>query len=773
MNNRWCHLLALVWLVVIMALGSYSAKKIFIDGSIQFDLLALLPQGKTENMLRSNEFMEDSNISGRILIAFGHEQADKAKQALLQFRTELQADTLPLREHSVKQIEANYKALFSGLYPYRAGLVSKEDRQDLLNSGDEALVNRALSNIISPFGSFNASQLKTDPFGFFPRFAGSFHSNTTLKTDAESNITAASGGKSWYVYQGEVTEKIFSLKLQEKITQFLLPILNQIEKDSGVEVLRVGGVFYSTSGAQQAQFEISTLSLISTIGIILILLFIFRSPRPILLALTVVSSGLLVGAAVCLAVFGSIHILALVFGCSLVGVAVDYALHYYCASFNSINRFHILKTLFPALPLGILTSSLGYGVLIIAPFPGIQQMAIIACIGLVSTFISVGVWGPYFITPNPGERKTPLLAEKIQNYMERLASMGSIKNLKPTVSFLLVSVFCMGAFMLTFDDNVRNFQSMDPQLKSQEERIKSMLNFNHSTNFLAVTGPDIETLLQIEEKITQTLDSIGIPYRSLSELIPSQKRQQECASAKLRFCEANFPTIAALLGIDPPYILEKQEAGFDGKVLLPDNEFIQTLPSGWKELAHIADNGTITGRIILESPLQTNTSINFQNAAYIDPVLEYSLLFESYREVMLRLVCCLLLGFALMLSLYRGLKASLAITTPVLLSMLTTVGIIGLFGIGFSMFHAMGLVLVLCIGIDYALFLYWRKPEEKELLMLGNTLAAVTTILSFGLLALSSTTAVYSFGITVFTGIILNFFITTLFLGNTKCRNFY
>jgi predicted exporter len=81
------------------------------------------------------------------------------------------------------------------------------------------------------------------------------------------------------------------------------------------------------------------------------------------------------------------------------------------------------------------------------------------------------------------------------------------------------------------------------------------------------------------------------------------------------------------------------------------------------------------------------------------------------------------------------------------------------------------LILVLCIGIDYALFLYWRKPEENGLLLLGNTLSAITTILSFGLLILSSTKAVYSFGLVVFLGIVLNFFITTLFLGNIKCKN--
>jgi predicted exporter len=122
------------------------------------------------------------------------------------------------------------------------------------------------------------------------------------------------------------------------------------------------------------------------------------------------------------------------------------------------------------------------------------------------------------------------------------------------------------------------------------------------------------------------------------------------------------------------------------------------------------------------------------------------------------------------ISIRQGLRAAMVISTPVLLSILITVGLLGIFGIGFSMFHAMGLILVLCIGIDYALFLYWRKKEEKELLLLGNAMAAVTTILSFGVLTLSTTTAVHSFGLTVLIGIILNFFITTLFMETTKCK---
>jgi predicted exporter len=129
------------------------------------------------------------------------------------------------------------------------------------------------------------------------------------------------------------------------------------------------------------------------------------------------------------------------------------------------------------------------------------------------------------------------------------------------------------------------------------------------------------------------------------------------------------------------------------------------------------------------------------------------------------LIFVVLGGIFILLGLKTGFKPATHVVTPVILSLMGTVGLLGLF-MPFNLFHVMGLLLVLCIGIDYALFLFWRKPgSTKELLLLGNGLAAVTTILSFGLLAFSQTKAVYSFGLSVFLGILLCFIVTTLFLG--------
>jgi predicted exporter len=479
---------------------------------------------------------------------------------------------------------------------------------------------------------------------------------------------------------------------------------------------------------------------------------------------TVISSGFIAGIAACLFSFGSIHILALVFGCSLVGVAVDYALHFYCASFKNIDRFQILKTLLPAMPLGVLTSSIGYGALMLAPFPGIQQMAVLAGVGLLCTFVSVAAWGPYFIK----ERNPPILAEKIQRIMEKFAKVSSINYLRVCLMAVMVSIFCVGALMLSFDDDVRNYQAMDPALKIQEERTKSMLNINNTTRFLAVNGSDVESLLRTEELIAEKLDRLGVDYRVLSDLIPSQERQQENKDFKIRFSETYFPKISEVLGTDITF--DSSSGGYDKEALIADADFINGLPTGWKELIHVSENGALTGRILIQGNVDADKIKNFSNAIYIDPVSEYSSLFSGYRRIMLLLVAGLFTVFAFMISAYRGITAGLQISIPVLFSILTTVGVMGLSGVNLSMFHAMGLILVLCIGIDYALFLYWRKDETGELLLLGNTLAAITTILSFGLLALSTTKAVHSFGMTVFLGIVLNFVITTLLLGCSPCK---
>jgi predicted exporter len=73
-----------------------------------------------------------------------------------------------------------------------------------------------------------------------------------------------------------------------------------------------------------------------------------------------------------------------------------------------------------------------------------------------------------------------------------------------------------------------------------------------------------------------------------------------------------------------------------------------------------------------------------------------------------------------------------------------------------TLFHVMALMLVLGVGANYAVFLREGEPHAAHIpgaAYAGVLLSAVTALLSFGLLALSTMPALRHFGLTLLLGI--------------------
>ena len=772
-----------LWLVILIVLASYSTNTLFVRGNIQFDLLALLPASKTNNMKDASQLVLDTNLSGRVLVLLGHQDLATAKSGLNQLRHETSNINLPLKEQKSQALQQEYQAFFKQLYPHRAGLLAPDNRKQLLAGNGELIAKRALTEIMSPLSSLQPIQLESDPFFLYPNFVQSSQENTVLHRDDDGDVYIKDNGKVWYLFRAQLTKPAFSLQIQEEISNQLLPILDNLHTQLRVEVLKTGAVFYASAGANQANKEISIISTVSILAIILILFAVFRTLRPVVFASLIIASGLIGGLSICLLVFGSIHILALVFGCSLIGVTVDYALHYYCANYKynktpDKDRLIVLKSLMPAMPLGVFSSTLGYCLLFIAPFPGVQQMAILAAAGLVCAFISVCLWGPQFIKHN--NQQIPPFGQRIQLYLVQAADLGKLKYCRIMISVALIALFCVGGALLTFNDNIRNFQSLDAHLKIEENRIKAIINFDVPSKLFVVRGDNLENILQITEKIADDLDLLKknnelSSYRSITAIVPSMERQRENRQlVREQIYKNQWDRFAQVLGLQNSVPIHS--LGLKAPLFALDKANIEALPEGWNVLVHPCDSGW-TGRILLDGVKNIQAiegiAAKYASVSYVDPVQEYSNLFASYRQIVMGLILAVLLSITLLLAVRKGIKPAVTVVFPVIISILASVGIIGLLGMPFNLFHAMGLLLVLCIGIDYAFFLYWKKPvkdayKEGDLLLLANGLAALTTILSFGLLSFSKTTAIHSFGISVFIGIVLCFCVTTLFLGESR-----
>ena len=140
---------------------------------------------------------------------------------------------------------------------------------------------------------------------------------------------------------------------------------------------------------------------------------------------------------------------------------------------------------------------------------------------------------------------------------------------------------------------------------------------------------------------------------------------------------------------------------------------------------------------------------------YVDVTQDWTeqLTQATQRAVVIFAVAVLLVG--LVLQVWLRAWSSLAIALVPLTSGLTVLGVLTAMGIQITLFHVLGLYLVVGLGFDYGIFA-WRDSGDDQRCYLAILLSALTTMLAFGLLGLSSTPMIAAFGLTVMCGTILN-----------------
>ncbi len=163
---------------------------------------------------------------------------------------------------------------------------------------------------------------------------------------------------------------------------------------------------------------------------------------------------------------------------------------------------------------------------------------------------------------------------------------------------------------------------------------------------------------------------------------------------------------------------------------------------------------------------------NDSELTYLNKADEISTLFGQYREHVTWLLIAATFAIYLLLAWRYGLKQGVKMIAPSLIAGMAGIAITSLTGTPLNLFNLLALILILGIGIDYSLFFAELKAETAHqqgiTTLLAITLSALTTVLSFGLLALSETQAIHSFGITVLTGIIIAWLLAPLAMSKVK-----
>ena len=751
------RLLAFAWLgLVVLMVCLASNKKSAFDSSLN----SLLPVSQQQPLARSAIDQLSDDFSQQLIFVLSGDDDTKVKAAVHLFVKALMDENSPSSK-VIQQVDWRTESdqlnqLRIERYPYRFVLLSPAVKQQLQQKTYATLKNQALHKLFSPLPQQEVSVLE-DPFGLYAELTNSFQS--TLKISIEDSL--------YKLTQSDDASYMFRVKLSgdssSPLTQkSILSVIEQQKKSLAVDQIKLsmsGMLLHAAAGAEQAKHEISTIGIGSLLGITLLMLFVFRHVKPLLLMFLTVGVGCTFAATVTVLVFEKVHLITFAFGAGIVGVSIDYALHYLCERYSRTSN-DILRQILPGLILALCSSVLAYSAQGLTAFPGLQQMAVFSVSGLIAAWLTVVLFFPQLIK---NQASSPLYLEQaLATFKAKFPLLNKQLSIKIILFLMLFSSLIIITKSQNLDD-IRLLQTSSPELLEEEKQVRDRLGIKSSAKFLLVTGDSIESCLAQEEALQDDLEQLKTNkqidgYQLISASLPSQETQKE-----------NFKLIEQLY--------EQQLGNFFNKLKLPEESVIKahevfssaqkTLDfESWlslessqnikQQLIRLSQNKVAT-LIRLEGDISERSSAQlksiadqYQSVKYVDQVENLSSLFSEYRT---RISLWVLLAYiSVLVILFMRYKFAVwrVMFAPVVASVLTLACLTIIVG-GLNLFHFLALLLVLGIGLDMGIFLYETKESSQT--WLAVSMSAFTSLLAFGLLALSKTPVLFHFGLTVLIGL--------------------
>lgn len=759
--SNWQNKFTAIWLIVLsviaIALGTAWLNK---DIHIQTNIFALLPEAHQDARLEKAQQYVSNQLNDKVFVVL-----DAQDDAALEQATQvLQQQVLQSGLFQPVKAQFDQDKIAQTLFRYKVGLMSPNDQRLLEQQDYQSFIEQSMLQLMSPGMPITAELLSQDPLLLFPRYAmnlSALQSNSDIQME-HGFATIRDDHAHSRLMVLELKNSPYNIDYQEKTSEFIQNINHQI-KQLKVQAHWTGTLLFAQFGTNSAKDEISTIGLGSTLGILLLVWFGFRSIRPMLTEMVAVGTGCLVAFALTYWLFGEIHLMTLVFGASLIGVCVDFSFYFMAmqSQHRQVDGFAVLKPLLPSLFVGLMTTLLAYVVLSFTPFPGFKQIAVFSMVGLAAAWVT-----SILLLPR-------LPALNAQPAIQSLAFIGRVRAVvqaKPLLRRgLIAGILAVTGISLLFlhsNDDIRNLQSMDQQLKQEDQYVRERFMQQQGSEYFLVHGTTPAALEQNEQALLQQLSLLQNTgkldsYQALGQWIPSQQQQQLHRALLQAIPQSTLREYADAMQLDAQQVLAWQKQ-------LPQQPLLTSAALKDHPLAFLQMDST--QRLVMLQGIHDAAAVeklNAQNVQLLQPVDQLSKLFKQHREHAQWLLLCALVLLAVGLALLYGKKAVLPLVLPVTMALMTTFAIQAWLGVEINLFSIMGTFLIIGIGVDYAIF-YRHGHDHPQVVGMALFLCMMSTFFGFGLLSFSQTYAIHCFGLTVLFGVVFAFIYATLFTSSDE-----
>jgi predicted exporter len=748
--------LFLILLLAVLALAGWQWRN---GAPLSANLMELAPGTSPDALELIAEQRMQEPLNREVLLLVGH--ADRQQAITLAQSLGEQWQASGLFDKVRWTLQADLPALRTQLLDGRLAMLSATDRQQLIEQ-PQAFIQQRVQALFDPFSGFSLVPSQDDWLGLTGRIQNSQPQRGAVQLDVGSGaLVAQADGKNWVLLRARTRGNAFDMNLPLQVADLLQTSRDQASRAQG-QLLAASGLLYAASGQQQASREITWVGGGATVGILLLLLLAFGRFR-VWLAFLPVMVGMLFGAVACVALFGRMHVMTLVLGSSLIGVTVDYPLHYLSKSwsFKPWRSWPALRLTLPGLSLSLATTCIGYLALAWTPFPALTQIAIFSAAGLVGAYLTAVCLLPALLKgADLRPAQWPLqLCEQLLTLREAL-----LARVRTPILLGLLLIFCAGGlWQLTTKNDIRQWIGTPKHLTDEAQAIARITGFQPTSQFFLIRAADQQQLLDRQTVLNERLDQlISLEklqgYLSLNQLVSPPAEQQKVREALARLPASWQPLLdlgvpVAALQAELTQLQALPVKDIDGALTGPLAEPYRPL---WLGPTTQGVAAVVSLQGLNDAALLRVQTVDLPGVQLVDRLGDLNRVFAATQvsAAELKLASCALI--VLLLIWPFGVGGALRIVALPLLAALCSLASLGWLGQPLTLFSLFGLLLVTAIGVDYAILMR-EQIGGAAVSLLGTLLAAVTTWLSFGLLAISNTPAVSNFGLAVSLGLAFSF----------------
>jgi predicted exporter len=759
----------LIWALLGMAAAAVAARATYTT-----DLSAFLPRSPSATQRLLVEQLRSGPAARLILVAIdgGAPHARALLSAELARRLRADPSFAAVNNGDAASLDRDREFLVRNRYLLSAAVTP----QRFSVTGLHAAIEDSVATLASPEGMLLKPLFAQDPTGETLAVLDALTQERAPRT-TEGVWTSQDGRRALLVVQ--INAAGSDIDGQEQACAALRRAFDDAQNGlsaaerRGVRMRMSGPPLFAVASRAAIKSEVVRLSTLGAGLIAVLLLAAYRSLAALILGMLPVASGALAGVAAVALGYGTVHGITLGFGVTLIGEAVDYSIYLF------IQRTVLWQLwVWPTIRLGVLTSICGFAVLLLSSFPGLAQLGLYSIAGLEAAALVTRFVLPAWLPPGFAIADLTQLGKRVARLLGKLAAVRFYILMLP----VLAAVYLYGHRDSLWNHELSALSPISAAAQAFDARLRADAGAPDARYMVVVSGADRELVLEASEKVSATLARLAAsgviggfdsPTRYLPSLASQRARQQSLPPPD----ELNARLKAALVGLPArssalkPFAHDVEEAR-GGALLTPASLAGTSLETpvgsllmrsrlGWAALlplrsAHgqeIADSDAARVRSAL-------TQLPAASVHLIDLVGEADRLYTGYLAEAQRLA---LIGFAaivLLLAIALRSPARVArVIAPLALAVIAVAGMLVALGHQLSILHVVGMLLIVAIGSNYALF-FDRNRENPQHASLPLTLASLlvanlATVTAFGVLASSKVPVLADLGSTVAPGAFL------------------